>query len=35
MVDSQSKKRATGNMKSGSAREETLDPENWNGIRYL
>jgi glutamate/tyrosine decarboxylase-like PLP-dependent enzyme len=35
MVDSQSKKRATGNMKSGSAREETLDPENWNGIRAL
>ncbi len=35
MVDSQSKKRATRSMKPGSVREETLDPESWDGIRAL
>ena len=35
MVDAQNKKRATRRVKSGSTREETLDPENWDEIRYL
>jgi len=35
MVGAQNKKRATRRVKPGSIREETLDPESWDGIRAL